>query len=218
MNSLKLSLSKFFTTYNSKINIKKIISMFKINQNVYDEFIQTIYELEKEGKIIGDDEGNYIHKSQDFYLKQGVVNKSSKNKYYLNLGNGVIINIPNKNLNGAKENDLVYVSYKKGVKHNKQKIGNVVRVVKPPIIHDIQVFTKAVVKKNYSKNYYYIRINDNVIYIPDKELKTAYPGDLVTVQITDNKMAKVIDIIERKNNEHVFECKEINGIKKFRIK
>ena len=215
MDSLKLSLGKFFTTYNNKINIKKIISMFKINQDVYDEFIKTIYELEKEGKIIGDDEGNYIHKSEDFYLKEGVVHKSSKNKYYLNLGNGLIINIPNKNLNDAKENDLVYVSYKKSLKHNKQKIGTVVRVIKPPIIYDIQSFAKAIVKKNYSKNYYYVRINDNVIYIPDKELKSAYPGDLVTVQITDNKMAKVIDIIERKNNEHVFEYKEINGVKKF---
>lgn len=215
MESLKLSLNKFFTTYNSKININKIISMFKISQNLYEEFIQAIYDLEKEGEIIGDDEGNYIHKSQDFYLKQGVIHKSSKNKYYLNLGNGLIISIPNKNLNGAKENNLVYVSYKKGFKHNQQKIGNVVRVIKPPIIHDVQSFTKAVVKKNYSKNFYYIRINDNVIYIPDKELKTAYPGDLVTVQITDNKMAKVIDIIERKSNEHVFEYKRINGEKKF---
>ena len=215
MESLKLSLDKFFTTYNKRINITKIISMFKIKQDLYDDFIQAIYELEKEGKIIGDEEGNYIHKPDDFYLKEGAIHKSSKNKYYLNLGNGLIISIPNKNLNGAKENDLVYVSYKKGIKHNKQKIGFVVRVIKPPIIHNIQSFTKAVVKKNYSKNYYYIRINDNVIYIPEKELKTAYPGDLVTVQITDNKMAKVIEILERKNNEHVFEYKELKGEKKF---
>ena len=105
MESLKLSLDKFFTTYNKRINITKIISMFKIKQDLYDDFIQAIYELEKEGKIIGDEEGNYIHKPDDFYLKEGAIHKSSKNKYYLNLGNGLIISIPNKNLNGAKEND-----------------------------------------------------------------------------------------------------------------
>lgn len=215
MDSLKLSLSKFFATYNSKINIKKLISMFKITPDNYNILIDTLYELEKDGKIIGDSEGNYMHISEDYYLKKGIIQKSSKNKLYLNLGSGVIINIPNKNLNDAKENDLVYVSLKKGEKHIKQKIGNVVRIVTPPTIQDIQTFTKAIVKKDYTRNYYYIRINDNVIYIPDKELKTAYPGDLVSVQITDNKMAKVIDIIERNNSEHVFEYKEINGEKRF---
>ena len=47
MESLKLSLDKFFTTYNKRINITKIISMFKIKQDLYDDFIQAIYELEK---------------------------------------------------------------------------------------------------------------------------------------------------------------------------
>lgn len=215
MDSLKLSLKKFFTTYKNKININKLISMFKIPDKDYDLFINAIYELECEGKIIGDSDGNYMHISDDFYLKEGIIHKSTKNKYYLNLGNGVIINIPSKNLNGAKENDLVYVNFKKGDKHKKEKIGNVVRIVSYPLIQNIQTFTKAVVKKNFTKNYYYIRVNDNLIYIPDKELNTAYPGDLVTVQVTDNKMAKVVDIIKRNNNEHVFEYKNIAGINRF---
>jgi len=215
MDSLKNSLSKFFTTYNSKINIKKLISMFKVTPDNYDSLIYSIYELEKDGKILGDDDGNYTHISPDYYLKQGIIQKSSKNKFYINLGSGVIINIPNKNLNGAKENDLVFVSLKKGEKHIKQRIGSVVRIVEPPIIQDMQSFTKAIIKKNYTRNYYYIRVNDSVIYIPEKELNKAYPGDLVTVQITDNKMAKVIDIIKRNNSEHVFEYKEINGEKRF---
>lgn len=215
MDSLKSSLSKFFETYTSKINIKKLVSMFKIQPENYSILIDTLYELEKEGKIIGDSDGNYTHISKEYYLKEGIIQKSSKNKFYINLGSGVIINIPNKNLNGAKENDLVFVSLKKGEKHIKQQIGTVVRIVETSTIQDIQSFNKAVVKKDYTRNYYYIRINDNVIYIPDKELNKAYPGDLVTVQITDNKMAKVVDIIKRNNNEHVFEYKEINGEKKF---
>lgn len=215
MDSLKSSLSNFFTTYNRKINIKKIISMFKIVPGNYDILINTLYELEKEGKIIGDSEGNYTHISEDYYLKKGIIQKSSKNKFYINLGGGLIISIPNKNLNGAKENDFVYVSLKKGEKHIKQQIGNVVRIVEPPIIENVQTFTKAIVKKDYSKNYFYIKIDDKIIYIPNKELKTSYPGDLVSVQITDNKMAKVIDIIKRNNDEHVFEYKQINGENKF---
>ena len=189
--------------------------MIKIQPENYSILIDTLYELEKEGKIIGDSDGNYTHISKEYYLKEGIIQKSSKNKFYINLGSGVIINIPNKNLNGAKENDLVFVSLKKGEKHIKQQIGTVVRIVETSTIQDIQSFNKAVVKKDYTRNYYYIRINDNVIYIPDKELNKAYPGDLVTVQITDNKMAKVVDIIKRNNNEHVFEYKEINGEKKF---
>lgn len=215
MNSLKLSLINFFTTYNSKINIKKLISMFKIVPDNYDILISTLYKLEKEGKIIGDSEGNYMHISEDYYLKKGIVQKSSKNKFYINLGGGIIISIPNKNLNGAKENDFVYVSLKKGEKHIKQQIGNVVRIVEPPIIENVQTFAKAIVKKDYAKNYYYIKIDDKIIYIPDEELKTSYPGDLVSVQITDNKMAKVIDILKRNNSQHVFEYKQINGKNKF---
>jgi len=215
MDSLKLSLSKFFTTYNNKMNIKKLISIFKIKPDNYNVLIETIFELEKEGKIIGDNDGNYMHISKDYYLKQGIIQKSSKNKYYINLGSGIIINIPNKNLNGAKENDLVFVSLKKGEKHIKQQIGSVVRIVDYPTLQDIQSFTKTIIKKDYTRNYYYVKVNDNIIYIPDKELNKSYPGDLVTVQITDNKMAKVIDIIKRNNSEHVFEYKEINGIKRF---
>ena len=215
MDSLKVSLNNFFSTYGSKINIKKIISIFKILPNDYDLIKNTILELEKEGKIIGDSEGNYMHISEDYYLKEGIIQKSAKNKFYIKLNSGEIINIPNKNLNGAKENDLVFVSLKKGEKHIKQQIGTVVRIVETPIIHDIQSFTKAIVKKDYSRNYYYIRIDNNIIYIPDKELNSSYPGDLVTVQITDNKMAKVVNIIKRKNSEHVFEYQEINGEEKF---
>ena len=215
MDSLKISLNKFFETYTSKINTKKIVSMFKVTPEDYNILIDTLYELEKDGKIIGDNDGNYMHISEDYYLKEGIIQRSSKNKFYIKLDSGVIINIPNKNLNGAKENDLVFVSLRKGEKHIKQQIGTVVRIVEPPIVEDIQLFAKVIVKKDYTRNYYYIRINDNVIYIPDKELNKAYTGDLVTVQITDNKVAKVIEIIKRNNTKHVFEYKEINGEKRF---
>lgn len=215
MNSLKESLNKFFSTYNKKININKLISMFKISTEDYSFFIECIYELEKEGKIIGDNAGNYMYKPNDFYLKKGIIHKSSKNHYYLNLGNGNIINIPDKNLNGAKEEDIVYVSVKKGQKHVKEKIGSVTRIITPPNIGDIQIFIKTSLKKDFAKNYYYIRYNNNMIYVPDKDVKTAYPGDIVSVQISNNKSAKVLDIVKRKTRQHVFEFKEIDGIKRF---
>ena len=129
MNLLKQSLVKFFSTYNKKININKLIYILKISSDDYEVLKQALYELEQEGKILGDDNNNYVYKAEDFYLKEGIIQKSSKNKFYLNLGNGLIINIPNKNLNGAKEDDLVFVSIKKGEKHAKQKIGTVVRIV-----------------------------------------------------------------------------------------
>ena len=61
MDTLKTSLNKFFSTYNKKININKLISMFKISNEDYSFFIECIYELEKEGIIIGDNEGNYMY-------------------------------------------------------------------------------------------------------------------------------------------------------------
>ena len=215
MNSLKESLNKFFSTYNKKININKLISMFKISTEDYSFFIECIYELEKEGKIIGDNAGNYMYKPNDFYLKKGIIHKSSKNHYYLNLGNGNIINIPDKNLNGAKEEDIVYVSVKKGQKHVKEKIGSVTRIITPPNIEDTQIFIKTSLKKDFAKNYYYIKYNNNIIYVHDKDVKTAYPGDIVSVQISNNKSAKVLDIVKRKTRQHVFEFKEIDGIKGF---
>lgn len=215
MEKLKKSLNKFFITYNKKININKLISIFKVSYDDYDILNQALYELEQEGKILGDDDNNYIYKAEDFYLKEGIIQKSTKNKFYVNLGSGIIINIPKKNLNGAKEEDLVFVSVKKGEKHSKQKIGDVVRVVKPPRIENVQNFYKAIIRKNYTENYCYIKVNDNRIYIPDKSIKGAYPGDLVSVQTSDGKLGSVVEILERKNNQHVFEYKEIKGVKRF---
>ncbi|MBQ9071744.1 MAG: RNB domain-containing ribonuclease [Bacilli bacterium] len=215
MNLLKDKLSKFFETYKNKISVKKLISIFKISEKDYPIFLEILYQLEKEGKILGDSNGYYIHKPDDFYLQEGVVHKSSKNRFYLNLGNGLIINIPNKKLNGANENDIVFVSVSKSEKHNKQKIGDVVRVVTPPKTPESTSFYKAKIRKNYSKNFYYVELDNNIIYIPDKDLNGAYPHDIVNVQINDNKYGKVINILERKNNQHVFEYKEINGEKRF---
>lgn len=215
MKTLKESLEKYFNTHVTKVNIQKLISSFKINAKEYEVFINAIYELEKEGKIIGDNEGNYLHKPEEYYLYQGTIQKSSKHHYYLNLGNGFIINIADKNLNGAKENDIVFVSVEKSKKHNKQKIGEVVRVVTPPTIKETRTFYKAKLKKNYTKNFYYVEIDNNIIYIPDKDLNGAYTNDLVSVYISDNKYGKIIEILERKNKNHVFEYMEINGNKKF---
>ena len=215
MENIKLKLTDFFEKYKKEININELVSKFKVSDVEQDIFLDSIYELEQEGKIIGNDNGNYIHVPKEFYLYEGILKKSSKNNLYINLKNGLIVIIPNKNLNGAEENDLVYVDIKKSNKHSKQFVGSVVRIVKKPRVQHNKKILKTIIKKNYTKNFYYARIDNELIYIPDKYLNGAYPYDLVSIQIDENNNGKVVEILKRDNSMHVLEYKKINDEYKF---
>ena len=217
MNELKDKINLFFSTYKKEISIKKILTLLKIKEEEYNALLEVLYELEKEGKIYCLEDDKYIHIPSDFYLYHGTIQSSTKNKYYLNLKKGLIINIPNKNLNGALENDIVYVEVSKSSKHNKQLIGNVVRVVKRPKMHEESTIIKAIIKKDYAKNSYFVIVDGKNIPINLKDLNGAYVDDLVSIQITNglNPKGKVVDIIKKHNYEHVLQYKKIDGKKRW---
>ena len=156
----------------------------------------------------------YSHVPIDFYLKHGILKKSSKNNYYVELDGGTIIIIPQKKLNGATTNDTVFVDIRKSPKHKKQLIGNVVRVVSAPKLMDKTLFFKARIKRDTVKNYYYVEFGSKVVYIHVKDLNGAFLNDLATIHITDGEKnyGRVLEIILRDHARHVLEYKVKNEV------
>lgn len=214
MKDLFNAIDRFFRKYKREISINKLISKFEISDAEIETFLDTLYELEKNGKIYSIDGKSYTHVPNDFYLKFGILRKSLKNNLYINLNEGKIAIIPKKNLHGAKENDYVYIETKKNPKHKKQLIGNIVRVVsKPEFLHNVSFF-RTEIKRDISKKFFYSLIENTVVYIPDNELCGAYPNDLVTIQINSgmSNYGKVVEIIKRNNTRHVLEYKKKNQL------
>ena len=211
---MKEKLSNLFKQIKREISIKEIISILNVSKNEYEYFSNAIFELEKEGKILFTDNNKYIHVPDNFYLKFGKIEVSSKGNYYVSLDRGVKIIISKNNLNGAKKGDFVYLETEKSTKNPKQLIGNVVRVVSRVNVDSSQFVSNVKLKKDYKKNYYYITYDGNSIYIPSHDLNSAYIDDIVTVKIINNdntKYAKVVKVEKRHPKNHIFEYKNING-------
>lgn len=211
MEVVKHKINEFFKKCKKDISIRKLISIFNIQDSETNLLIDVLYELEKEGQIICLDNNNYIHVPEHYYLHHGKIQKSSKNNYYIKLKKGIIITINNNNLNGAKENDIVFVEVKKGIKHNKELIGKVVRIVTKQSSDENNLCVKSVIRKNYIENYYYIIANNKIIYVSSKDLSGAQPNDLVSIQILNDNKGKVIEVLKRHHKEHVLEYRMINN-------
>ena len=212
--NIKEKLESFFQKLKREISINEIISTLSINQNEYEYFSNAIYELEKEGKILCTDKNKYIHVPDNFYLKFGKIEVSSRGNYYVSLDKGVKIIISKNNLNGAKKGDYVYLETEKSFKNEKQLIGDVVRIVSKSNFESSEFVSNVKLKKNYKKNYFYITHASTDIYIPSHDLNSAYIDDVVTVKIINNdntKYAKVVKIEKRHPKNHIFEYKNING-------
>ena len=201
----------FFKNYDKEISISDLIKKFKLNKQETELVKDVLYQLELSGKIIGYDNGVYKHKPDDFYLLQGIIRKSNKNKYYIVYDSG-IVNITYNNLMGATEGDTVYVQVKKGKKHIKQVDGKVVRIVKKCDVVNIKTFYKAVLKRNNIKNYYYVTVDGNDIYIDVDDVKDAYVGDMVSVYVINNKYGRVVDVITRVDHQEILKYRK-NGEK-----
>lgn len=215
---MKEKLSNLFEKLKREVSIKEIISILNVDKTEYEYFTNAIYELEQEGKILCIDNNKYIHVPKDFFLKFGKIEVSSKGNYYVSLDKGIKIIISKNNLNGAKKGDFVYLETEKSSKNNKQLIGNVVRVVSKMNVDSSEFVTNVKLKKDYKKKYHYITHENNNIYIPSRDLNSAYIDDIVTVKITNNddtKYAKVVKIEKRHPKNHIFEYRNINGIMKW---
>lgn len=199
-------LEEFFKSYQHEISVNELVKKFRLNKKETQIVTNCLYDLECEGKIIGDEDGNYRHKPDDYYLYQGVIRKSNKNKYYIMTDNG-IVNILYNNLNGANVDDIVYVGIRKGTKHIKQLEGKVIRIIKKPIVGDIKTFYKAKLMRNHMKRYYYVKIDGNTVYIDNDKLNGANESDMVSVMVSNNNYGTVVSILERGNYKEVLKAK-----------
>lgn len=210
---LKIRLEEFFKKYKKSITIDELIKKFDVEEENIKSLINSIYELEKEGKIIGTDDGYYTHVPKDYYLFHGEIKISSKNNYYIKLDKGIHVIISNSLLNGAKEGDKVFVEIKKSKDFDKQYIGKVKRVVRKPVIKEKNYLQRGILQKSYHKDYYYVILDNEKIPIPKQFVNGAYINDLIELQVVQNgktKYGKISKIIKRNHKEHVFEYKKIN--------
>lgn len=216
--NLKEVLDKFFKVYNKQIEMKEIIKKFEIKEDMISTLEQVLYELEKEGKIYCDENNFYMHVPEEFYLYHGIIKLSNANQEYISINNKERIIIKKKNLNGAKKGDIVFVQKNnKNIKHPKNFEGTVVKIVEKKYYSHEDVFIiKDTLKKD--GNIYYVKHNENRIYISSENINTSYVGDLVNVQLMSSSTGKVIEIIKRNSDEHVFKyVKENNKLKWFPI-
>jgi len=207
---MKNMIIDFFKQYNKKISINDLIKHLKIDYKEYENILDSLYDLEKEGFLYKDEYDLYMRTPKEFYLKHGIINCSNKNNCYIKTNEGNII-IHDKDLNGAKVGDIVFVEIiSKASKFNKF-VGKVNRVVKRLELKENNKFIiKSTLKKDYKNNNYYITIDKKRIYIDYCKLNGSYPEDIVSVQINGNK-GSVINVLERVQKQHVFECKIKDG-------
>ncbi len=206
--NIKEMLERFFEHYKKQISIDEIIKFFKVKNEGIEKLLDSLFELEKEGKIFFDKNGTYMHKPLDFLYQYGILRKSHANQYYIKTkeNNCIII----KNTNGVKEGDVVFVSILDGKKnHPKQFFGNIERIVKRESLKtDNHFIIKATLKKDGM--HFYVNVKDERVYIPKENLNTAFAGDLVNVQVK-NHTGNIIEVLKRHQLTHVFRCVENHG-------
>lgn len=211
---LKQRMEEYFNTHYELQSMNSLLKTFNINNDTKDEFFDNLYQLELDGKIIGSDLEDYMHVPECYYLQRGIVHLSAKNHYYINLPLGSKIMITDKNVKNLMEGDTVYVETKRSPKFKKQLLGHVVRVVKRPNQNIRDYLTKATLKKDKYNKQYYVELDNRPYYINSEYLNGAYPGDEVGVSVkvdNNNYIIKVVDIIKRKSQEHVFVYKNVHG-------
>ena len=196
--NFKEILNNFFRKYKKQITIKDLIKKLEINRDEIDYLLDTLYELESEGKIILDNE-SYMYVPENFYLSIGTITKSKSNNYYVKLDDGSMVLF--KKDSDLKSGDIIYYSKSKG-KHCKQFIGEVKRIIKR---ESAKIASNYIVKGMLSKNnnFFYITVNDKKIYIPKKNLNGAFVGDVVNVKVKESG-SSVIEILEKNHNQHAF--------------
>ncbi len=205
-DDLTKRIEEFFQTHNKVYSPSTLEKIFNITSSNRVKFYNCLNELEIKGKIIYLDNA-FMHVPSEFYLKSGCLMKSNQDKYYIKV-NDQIITIEDT-LN-AKEYDIVFVEEDLSrKKHPKHGYGKIVRVVRPiNSSKNEEYITKGIVSRDIKNNSYYFEQDFTKIAISKKNLNGAYPGDLVSLLVTfdnNNKpISKVVDIIRRNNNKHVF--------------
>ena len=205
------TLNQFFKAYKKQISIDELITKLKIKNDEINLVLEALFSLEKAGKIYYDKNNTYMHVSKDFYLHHGILHKSKSGQFFIKTKDGNRITIKGRDL---AEGKCVFVQIiESAKKHPKYFEGKIIRTVKK---ENPKQKTSFIVQEKLRNegNYFYIRYQDKRIFIPKESLHTAFAEDTVNVQINGN-VGRVIDVIKRHNNKHIFECKIIQGKQKW---
>ena len=219
MNIIEL-IENYFRKNNQATSINSLYKALKISDDDKDLFLDALYELEKDGKIIFQN-NMYFKVPYNSDLYHGKLKISNKGNFYISIDNNHRINIKNYRQYKLKKDDIIYVvkkENKNSKKHKEYIEGDIIRVVTKEGFQKDKYLAKGKIKKEYLSGKYYIQIKNERYYIKSQNMQSAYPGDLVTI-LLDNKNStrdvRVLDIIERKSKNHIFKCVQYNGIKKW---
>ncbi len=208
-------LSNFFANTNKPVSIKDIILKFKLNDSDYENLQEELFQLEKNGEIIKDKMGNFMHVPDDFYLKHGVIRISKKEHYYIELGYGERVMIRPENLNGAHRGSVVFVEILQNDEFHKKSFEGIVRrVVKRDTLLEEKGFLCKGKIQISGRGRTYIHFRGKIINILADDLNGAYLSDEVTVYAVRKKsdyFGAVKGIIKRNYKQHVFELKKEHG-------
>lgn len=207
-------LDDFFKTYKRAIDFYQLMSLLEIKAEEKEILERGLYQLQIQGKVYQDEYGNYMHVSEEFYLKSGYVLLSNKCNFYIRL-DGKNIHLKKGQQLKIQKGDFVFVELVSSAKnHVKFQEAEVRSVVKKPISMDFPSYlVKGVVhQKDYQT--FVLILDDKVIEIEKKNLGTAYHGDVVTAEIykDSNKIfARVKQVLERASDVYIYEYRKYQG-------
>ena len=219
MKAIEL-IENFFKKNNQAVSISNLYKILKIQDSNKDDFLDALFELEKKGKIIYQD-NMFIKVPCNSNLYHGKLQISNKGNFYISINKSSRINIKNFRQYKLKKDDIIYVVKRESRKtetYKKYFEGDIIRVVTRESMQKDSYLAKGIVKKEYLSEKYYIQIENKKYYINSKNMKSAYPGDLVTIHLGNKDSldeVKVLNIIKRKNDTHIFKCIEYKGVKRW---
>ena len=212
---MKEKVEIYFLNHNKFVSIKDLKKYLGLKTDDLSELIDILYELELDGKIIGDNDSKYMRVPKDYIYKSGVVQTSLKTSKYIRMDRGKIA-IISGDTSKLKDGDKVYYEVTSSNKHKSLFNAHIVRVIKR-MEDETNYVTKAIIDKDFNKNMFFIIIDKDRIYIPDKYINGASIFDEVSVRIRGDKNSRyglVEEIIKRKNNYSIFVAVDENGILK----
>ena len=210
---MKQKIIEYFNGKNKYVSIKEIIKHLNITEKDYPILINTLYELECSGFIIGDKDSMYLRVPKDYIYKQGTISISKENNRYIDMGRGNIAIVPSKEAKKYKDQSHVFFECIPVKNYPHQFIAKIIRVAEKPIVQN-RYLIKAIVERDYSKNYFFVRVNNQKIYIPNNYINGADVGDEVDVLISYSEQASIAHVqkvLEKHKKEHIFSVYDDSG-------
>ena len=208
--SPSINAKRFYKKYNKLKNTLEIVSVQKEDTLKDLDYIESVvYELENSSSL-EDLSSIYEEISENDIFKDKIPSsfdkkKDSKSKKHKK--------------NSLTKGDVVFLEQQQPSKNKVHKgyhEGTVARKVEQ-VNDDVfgSSLVKATLKRCSSSGRLFVMIDDKICYITDTASLAAYPGDIVTVRLENKKHGTVAikEIVQRKNDKHVFECREKNGEK-----